>query len=159
ILREAGIRMPSAVGNTISVVGGLVIGQAAVTAGIISPAVVIVVSLTAITSYVAPAYSLAITARILRFLLLLAAATFGMYGIAITLLIILLHLCGLRTFGVPYLQPFAPMVMNDLKDTLMRPALWSKHKRPKLTRNSAQENTTSPSAANSNSNTGAEKNK
>ncbi|MGO4538736.1 spore germination protein [Paenibacillus sp. 2TAB19] len=130
ILREAVVRMPSAAGNTISIVGGLVIGQSVVEAGIVSPAVVIVVSFTAIASFVSPNYSLGITARLLRFFLLLAASTLGFYGIALVTLFILLHLCNIRSFGVPYMTPFAPMVMADLKDTFIRVPLWLMKERP-----------------------------
>ncbi|MDQ0113595.1 spore germination protein [Paenibacillus harenae] len=130
ILREAVVRMPSAAGNTISIVGGLVIGQSVVEAGIVSPAVVIVVSFTAIASFVSPNYSLGIAARLLRFFLLLAASTLGFYGIALVTLFILLHLCNIRSFGVPYMTPFAPFVGPDLKDTFVRAPLWLMKERP-----------------------------
>lgn len=81
VLREAGVRMPSAVGNTISIVGALVIGQAAVEAGIVSPAMVIVVSFTAITNFVIPSISLAIPIRLLRFGFLVLAGTLGCTGL------------------------------------------------------------------------------
>lgn len=132
ILREAVVRMPSAAGNTISIVGGLVIGQSAVEAGIVSPAIVIVVSITAIASFVAPVYSLGIAARLLRFLLLFAASTIGFYGIGMVMLLLLLHLSNLRSFGIPYLTPFAPFKLKDLKDTLVRAPLWLMRERPQL---------------------------
>ncbi|MFC4777873.1 spore germination protein [Paenibacillus sp. GCM10023252] len=131
ILREAVIRMPSTVGSTISIVGGLVIGQSVVEAGIVSPAVVIVVSLTAITSFVSPSYNLAIAARMLRFLLLAAASTLGFYGIALVLLFLVLHLSSIRSFGVPYLTPFAPTILTNLKDTIIRVPMWQMKTRPK----------------------------
>ncbi len=130
ILREAVVRMPSAAGNTISIVGGLVIGQSVVEAGIVSPAVVIVVSFTAIASFVSPAYSLGIAARLLRFILLLAASTLGFYGIALVVLLLLLHLTNIRSFGMPYTKPFAPLKIKDLKDTLVRAPLWLMRERP-----------------------------
>lgn len=130
ILREAVIRMPSAAGNTISIVGALVIGQSVVEAGIVSPAVVIVVSFTAIASFVSPVYSLGIAARLLRFILLLASSTIGFYGIGIVVLLIILHLTNLRSFGIPYMKPFAPLYVKDLKDTLVRAPLWLMHERP-----------------------------
>ncbi|MHA6481379.1 spore germination protein [Paenibacillus sp. strain BS8-2] len=131
ILREAVLRMPSTAGSAISIVGGLVIGQSIVEAGIVSSAVVIVVSFTAISSFVAPVYSLGIAARLLRFLLLLAASTLGFYGIALVMLLILLHLSNLRSFGVPYLKPFGPFFWKDLKDTFVRAPLWRMKERPK----------------------------
>jgi spore germination protein KA len=130
VLREAGVRMPSAVGNTISIVGALVIGDAAVQAGIVSPAMVIVVSFTAISNFVIPSISLAISLRLLRFVLLTLAGSFGMFGIAVGLLILVLHLCSLRSFGIPYLKPFAPFMPNELKDAMFRFPLWAMNKRP-----------------------------
>lgn len=130
ILREAILRMPSTAGSAISIVGGLVIGQSVVEAGIVSSAVVIVVSFTAISSFVAPVYSLGIAARLLRFLLLIAASTIGFYGIMLVMLLILLHLSNLRSFGVPYLKPFGPFYWKDMKDTLLRVPLWKMNVRP-----------------------------
>ncbi|PZT53696.1 spore germination protein [Paenibacillus silvae] len=120
ILREAGIRIPKTVGQAVSIVGTLVIGQAAVDAGVVSAAMVIIVSITAISSYVIPENGLSISVRILRFVLMMLAAAFGFYGILLVLLITLTHLCSLRSFGVPYMSPFAPFIQNDLKDTLFR---------------------------------------
>ncbi|QNK58300.1 spore germination protein [Paenibacillus sp. PAMC21692] len=130
ILREAVLRMPSTAGSAISIVGGLVIGQSIVEAGIVSSAVVIVVAFTAISSFVAPIYSLGIAARLLRFLLLVAASTLGFYGIALVMLLILLHMSNLSSFGIPYLKPFAPFNWKDFKDTLLRVPLWMMKERP-----------------------------
>jgi spore germination protein KA len=130
VLREAGVRMPSAVGNTISIVGALVIGQAAVEAGIVAPAMVIVVSFTAIANFVIPAISLAIALRLLRFIFLILSGSFGMYGIAVGLLLLILHLCSLRSFGIPYLMPFAPFRPKEMKDTVFRFPQWAMNTRP-----------------------------
>lgn len=130
ILREAVLRMPSAAGNAVSIVGGLVIGQSVVEAGIVSSAVVIVVSFTAIASFVSPIYNLGIAARLLRFFLLFAASTLGFYGIALVMLVILLHLCNIRSFGIPYLKPFAPFYWKDMKDSLIRVPMWLMKQRP-----------------------------
>ncbi|TMU88361.1 spore germination protein [Bacillus sp. BHET2] len=120
ILREAGIRLPKTIGQTVSIVGALVIGQAAVEAGFVSPAMVIVVSFTAISNFVLPSYNIAISIRILRFLFMILAATLGLYGMALGLFALSIHLCGLRSFGVPYMSPIAPYVKQDQKDTLLR---------------------------------------
>ncbi|AOY75181.1 spore germination protein [Clostridium formicaceticum] len=122
ILREASIRLPGAIGSTIGIVGGLVIGQAAVEAGIVGPLMVIVVAITAIASFAIPSYNTAISIRMLRFLILFAAAAFGLYGIMLASLLILIHLCGLKSFGIPYLSPFITFLADadDLKDTLVR---------------------------------------
>lgn len=132
ILREAGIRMPRAVGSAISIVGALVIGEAAVSAGIISSAMVIVVSLTAISSFVAPAFNMGIAVRILRFGFMILAATFGMFGIMLGVVLMVLHLCSLRSFGVPYLAPFAPLILTDQKDAMLRFPFWAMFSRPRL---------------------------
>lgn len=132
ILREAGVRMPRAVGAAISIVGALVLGEAAVQAGIVSPVMVIVVSLTAISSFVFPTYNMAIAVRMLRFILMILAATFGLYGMALGLIGIVLHLCSLRSFGIPYMSPMAPFNWSDQKDTILRFPLWSMFYRPRL---------------------------
>ncbi|WMT43379.1 spore germination protein [Paenibacillus sp. D2_2] len=120
ILREAGVRMPKYIGSAVSIVGTLVIGQAAVQAGIISAAMVIVVSLTAISSFVLPSYNMSIAFRMLRFPLMGLAASFGLVGIFAGCTAIILHLCSLRTFGVPYMTPLGPIIPSDNKDTLLR---------------------------------------
>lgn len=136
ILREAGIRMPRAVGQAISIVGTLVIGQAAVEAGIVSAAMVIVVSITAISSFIFPASNMSITVRILRFPLMVLAASFGIYGIIVGMLVLVLHLCSLRSFGVPYMGTFAPFSLKEQRDSIFRLPLWALNKRPEtITKN------------------------
>ncbi|WP_379971337.1 spore germination protein [Ectobacillus sp. sgz5001026] len=132
ILREAGIRMPRAVGQAVSIVGALVLGQAAVAAGIVSASMVIVVSITAIANFVFPAYNMAISVRMLRFLMMMLAASFGVYGITIGMLALLLHLNSLRSFGVPYMAPFGPFIPDDVKDTIFRFPQGSLLTRPRL---------------------------
>lgn len=119
-LREAGIRMPRAVGTAISIVGALVLGQAAVQAGLVSPAMVIIVSITAITSFIFPNYEFGIATRILRFPMMLLAATVGIFGMTVGMLALLFHLTSLRSFGIPYLSPFTPLRLQDQKDALIR---------------------------------------
>lgn len=127
ILREASIRLPGPIGPTIGIVGALVIGDAAVTAGLVSPLMVIVVGLTTISSYATPSYSAAISIRMFRFPLMIAASILGWYGIVISLMLLLLHLIKIRSFGIPYLVPFSPLRLSDLKDTLIRiPWPWMK---------------------------------
>lgn len=132
ILREAGVRMPRAVGSAISIVGALVIGQAAVQAGIVSPAMVIIVAITAIANFATPAFAVAISSRLIRFGFMFAAATFGFYGIILGVIILAVHLCSLRSFGVPYLTPIAPLIPENLGDTIVRLPLWAQKKRPRL---------------------------
>lgn len=134
ILREASIRLPGPIGPTIGIVGALVIGEAAVSAGIVSPLMVIVVALTTIGSYANPSYTAAIAVRMLRFPLMGAAAVVGLYGVMLGLLIIILHLVKLKSFGVPYMSPLTPLKMSDTKDTLVRvPWKWM-NKRPETFR-------------------------
>ncbi|WP_028548468.1 spore germination protein [Paenibacillus sp. UNC451MF] len=130
ILREAGLRMPRAIGQAVSVVGTLVIGQAAVEAGIVSAAMVIVVSVTAISTFTLPSYSMSIPIRILRFTFMGVAASFGLFGIIMGLFVLLLHLCALKSFGEPYMSPFSPYRKTDLEDTIVRLPRWLMFKRP-----------------------------
>ncbi|MDH7480169.1 MAG: spore germination protein, partial [Syntrophomonadaceae bacterium] len=124
ILREAGIRLPRPFGQTISIVGAVVIGSAAVSASLVSPAMIVVVALTAIASYTVPSLSLGTAVRALRFPMMVAAAFLGLFGIMLALSVLTLHLSSLRTFGVPYLSPLAPLTLGDLKDTLVRVPVW-----------------------------------
>jgi hypothetical protein len=129
ILREASIRLPGPIGPTIGIVGGLVIGNAAVAAGLVSPAFVIVVGLTTISSYANPNYNAAISVRLIRFPMMFMAGMFGLYGIMIGLMLLLLHLVQLRSFGVPYMAPLAPLNLDALKDSLIRvPWPWMKRR-------------------------------
>ena len=132
ILREAGLRMPRSIGPTMSIVGAFVLGSASVEAGMITAATVIVVSITAICSYVSPLYDISIAVRILRFIFIGLAASFGLFGIIVGLIVMILHLCSLRSFGVPYMSPLAPFNLGDQKDTLFRFPEWKMFKRPRL---------------------------
>lgn len=129
-LREAGVRLPKPVGQAVSIVGALVIGQAAVQAGLVSPIMVIVVAGTGIASFTVPAFNLAISVRLLRFVFMIAAGTLGLYGVNLVLSITLIHLLSLRSFGVPYLSPLAPMTIYDWKDTVLRAPTWWSYRRP-----------------------------
>lgn len=120
ILREASVRLPSPIGPTIGIVGALVIGDAAVSAGLVSPAMVIVVGLTTISSYANPSYSAAISVRLMRFPFMIMAAFLGLYGIMLFFFLLCGHLVQLRSFGVPYMAPYAPLHLGDLKDSFFR---------------------------------------
>jgi spore germination protein KA len=132
LLREAGVRLPRTIGQAISTVGGLVIGQAAVNAGFVSPISVIVVSITAISAFVIPNYAAGTAIRVLRFILIILAGILGGVGIMLGLMVLLAHLCSLRSFGIPYLSPFAPLSPGDLKDTLVRVPWWAMLTRPRM---------------------------
>lgn len=131
VLREAGVRMPRTIGPAISIVGALVLGQAAVSAGLVSAAMVIVVSFTAISNFVIPSLAIANSIRLIRFVMMFIAASLGLFGIMSFLMVLLIHMAGLRSFGVPYLSPVAPMIPRYLKDIFIRVPLWSMNMRPK----------------------------
>ncbi|MUV38562.1 Spore germination protein KA [Lentibacillus sp. JNUCC-1] len=120
LLREAGARLPQTIGQTIGIVGGLVIGDAAVQAGIVSPIMVIVVALNAIASFAIPTYSLSITFRILAYFMMFAAGVFGLYGIILGYIMINIHIVNLKSIGVPYSSPFAPAFLKDFNDLVFR---------------------------------------
>jgi spore germination protein len=125
LLREAGARLPRAIGQTIGIVGGLVIGDAAIRAGITSPFMVIIVAATAISSFMIPGYNLAIAFRLIRFPIMVMAAVLGMYGVILAFIIINIHLILLKSFGTDYMAPFPPIQIRDLKDTIVRgPSQW-----------------------------------
>ena len=130
VLREATIRLPQMIGGALSIVGVLVIGQAAVGAGLASPITVVIVALTTIGSFATPAYNAAIALRMLRFPLIILAGMFGLYGVMIGTILILNHLLFLESFGVPYMSPYIPGKWRDLKDTLVRVPLWWMRRRP-----------------------------
>lgn len=130
ILREAGVRLPRPVGQTVSIVGALVLGDAAVSAGIVSAPVVIVIALTAISSFVIPAQG--DVASILRLTLTVSAGIMGGFGVVFVLLAVLIHLCSLRSFGVPYFSPLEHFSPRDLKDVFVRFPLWAMNDRPSL---------------------------
>lgn len=130
ILHEAGIRLPRPIGQAVSIVGALVIGQAAVQANIVSPLMVIVVALTAISKFSIAAYNIMLTVRILRFIFMLLAAVLGMFGIMIGILFMMLHLFSLESFGKPYMSPLSPLRVGDLKDVAIRAPWWAMIRRP-----------------------------
>ncbi|WP_281889759.1 spore germination protein [Paenibacillus sp. YYML68] len=132
-LREAGIRLPKTVGQAVSILGALVIGQAAVEAGIVSAPMVIVVSLTGIASFTVPRFNMAIAIRMLRFPLMILAGVFGLFGIVIGVLWITTHLCLLQSFGTPYMSGFAPYRKNEIKDIFVRAPWWKMTRRPEPT--------------------------
>ncbi|MBD5798621.1 spore gernimation protein [Bacillus pseudomycoides] len=132
ILREAGLRLPKPIGSAMGIVGGLIIGQAAVEAGIISPIMVIVVAATAISSFALPHYSTAIPLRILRFVAMFCAAIFGLYGVILFFLVLCSHIARLKSFGVPYASPAVVYHLSDWKDFVIRMPLQMMKRRPKM---------------------------
>ena len=129
LLREAGIRLPAPMGQTVGIVGGLVVGEAAVRAGLVSPAMVVVVATTAIASFAIPNYGASIAFRLNRFWLMICTTVLGLYGFMLGLLVVLSHLSGLKTFGVSYMSPFAPLSLSALRDTIVRLPLFTLRRR------------------------------
>ncbi|WP_338472919.1 spore germination protein [Niallia sp. XMNu-256] len=123
-LREAGVRLPKQVGAAVSIVGALVIGQAATAAGLVSQPMVMVVAITGIASFLLPRYATGISIRILRFPIMILAGMLGLLGVMLGITSIVAHMCTLKSFGVPYFNPIAPLKMQNLKDVLIR-APWS----------------------------------
>ncbi|QIA26143.1 spore germination protein [Thermaerobacter sp. PB12/4term] len=129
-LREAGVRLPRTIGQTVGIVGAIVIGEAAVMAGIVSAPMVIIVAITGIANFTIARFNLAFAIRLLRFPLMLLAGMFGLYGVILGLMGIVIHLAGLRSFGYPYLAPVAPLNAPDLKDVAVRVPHWAMTRRP-----------------------------
>ena len=130
LLREASIRMPGAIGNTIGIVGALVIGDAAVSARLVAPQMVIVVAITAIGSFAVPSVEASYPIRLIRFPLMLLAAAFGLYGVVIGWLAILLYLVHMKTFGYPYLEPIAPWKGREVFELVVRIPRWCMMQKP-----------------------------
>lgn len=130
LIREAGIRIPSAIGPTIGIVGALILGQAAVQAGIISPLLVIVVALTALGSFTIPNFTASFSLRLFRFPLTILGAVLGFEGVAAGTILLVMHLASLKSFGVPYMSPIAPyrgghkdiILMGNLSQMKHRPS-------------------------------------
>ncbi|MFG6150285.1 spore germination protein [Halobacillus sp. B23F22_1] len=132
ILREAGIRMPRQVGQAVSIVGAIVLGEAAVMAGIVSSSMVIVVAATAIASFTISHSSMTDSIRLLRFGMMISASLFGLYGVGLGAIVLVAHLTSLRSFGIPYLTPYAPFIFADQKDAILRLPKPFLKKRPRL---------------------------
>ena len=137
LLREAGIRLPGQMGNTIGIVGGLIVGQAAVEAGLVSTIVVIVVALAALASFTIPNESFASAYRLLKFFLIATSAVWGLYGFILGMLMIAIHLSGLTSYGVPYMVPAVSTGTGEYeskKDFILRLPIYLMKKRPIFTK-------------------------
>ena len=128
LIREAGLRVPSPVGPTIGIVGALVLGQAAVSAGIVSPILIIVVAITGIASFAIPDFSFGFHLRYFRFLFVLLGYMAGFLGIALGLFVYISILCSLNSFGVSYTAPYAP-VKNSRGNGYLLPPVWRREYR------------------------------
>ncbi|MBD2872058.1 spore germination protein [Paenibacillus arenilitoris] len=129
LLREAGARLPTKIGQTIGIVGGIVLGTAAVEAALTSNFLLIIVALSALASFATPIFRMSATIRILRFPFIFAAQLWGLLGIFICTLALVAHLLRLTSLGMPYLVPFYPLRASDLYDTVIRPPYSKFHHR------------------------------
>lgn len=130
LLREAGARLPKTIGQTIGIVGGLVIGDAAVSAGIVSPIMVVVIALNAVASFCIPEYSLGISFRIILLGFMIAAGLLGIFGIILAYIMVNIHIVNLKSVGVPYAAPFGPFFAGDMNDLVLRAPQPTINKRP-----------------------------
>lgn len=128
LIRESGTRLPRMVGPAISIVGALVIGQAAVDAGFVSGPMVVVIAVTAVSSFILS--SMIETMLILRFSLMIIGGILGLYGMAGAIFVVATHAVSLRSFGINYTSAIAPLEMNGFKDYFLRLPLWSMRQRP-----------------------------
>lgn len=129
-IREAGIRLPRAVGQSVSVVGALVIGDAAVNANLVSPGMVIVVATAGVASYSIPSQDLVSTNRLLQFPFMIMASFLGLYGIVVLGMVLVIHMVSLESLGTPYMAPIAPFSRDELKDAFVRAPWWAMSRRP-----------------------------
>jgi len=129
LIREAGIRIPGTVGTTLGIVGALILGQAAVSANIVSPILIIVVAVTALGSFAIPNYSFSLSIRLLRFVYILLASVTGLLGILVGVYIHVGVMVTLKSFGVPFMAPAAPVTIKGT-DYFMRGPVWTQEARP-----------------------------
>ncbi|WP_066716794.1 spore germination protein [Clostridium sp. Marseille-P299] len=133
LLSEAGIRLPSPLGNTIGIVGGLIIGEAAVSANLVSSMVVIVVAFTAIASFTIPNETFSSAFRLIRYMIIILSAILGLFGFIIGLMLVFIHLASLESFGVPYLSPFVAVnhkKESTIGDSILKYPIFKQKKRP-----------------------------
>ncbi len=120
LFREAGLRLPRAAGQTVGIIGTVVVGDAAVRAGLASTGMLVIMGITAVSTFTIPNFTLSNAVSILRFLFLIMATVFGDIGIVLSIVLLVAHWAGLRSFGVSYLSPFSPFEWSDWKDTFIR---------------------------------------
>ena len=129
LIREASLRVPSAVGSTIGIVGALVLGEAAVSASIVSPILIIVIAITGISSFAIPDFSFGFHIRVMRFVFIIFGYVAGFLGIGLCIFIYICILCSLKSFGVPYMVPFAPVIKYNGSSYLV-PSTYKQEHRP-----------------------------
>lgn len=129
LIREAGIRVPGMIGNTLGIIGALILGQAAVSANIVSPVLIIIVAITGLGNFAIPNFSLAFSARLLRFIFIFSGAVLGFYGISVALVIIAALLLNVKSFGIPFLSTVSPKSRRS-NDVFLKWPVWKQELRP-----------------------------
>ncbi|MCL2559524.1 MAG: spore germination protein [Turicibacter sp.] len=132
ILREASLRKPDAIGDSMTIVGSLIIGTTIVESGLVSYMAIIIGSITTISSFLLSSSRINVAARLYKFVFLAIGATLGFYGITLAFIILITHLASLTSFNQAYLAPMAPFNLSDQKDQLIKMPLWWMKKRPKI---------------------------
>ncbi|MCR2804471.1 spore germination protein [Paenibacillus soyae] len=132
IFREAGERLPKAVGSTVAVVGGIVVGEAAIRAGLTSTTMIVVAAMTGVANFTVVNQTLVFAVSISRLFIMICSSFLGMYGFMLGLIGTLLYLATLKSYGLPYLAPLSPVTWQDLKFVLARIPWIKKNKRPKM---------------------------
>lgn len=135
LFREAGARLPIAIGQTLSVIGGLIIGQAAISAGFTAPAILVVSAASIVATFTLVHQSITATVSLLRFILLFVTSVFGLFGFFVSLFIVLIYLANLQSFGIPYMSPVSPPIFKEMIPALLKKR-WSKTGRRPQTMNS-----------------------
>jgi spore germination protein KA len=130
LIREAGIRIPGPIGPTLGIIGALILGQAAVAANIVSPILIIIVAVTGIGSFAVPNFSAGFAFRILRFLFIILAASAGFLGVTTGIFMLALWIVNAKSFGVPYVSPFAPRTSGNFFENILKAPIWKNEKRP-----------------------------
>jgi spore germination protein KA len=130
LLVEAGLRLPKTIGQTVSIVGALVVGQSAVEAKLLSPATVVIIAITAIAGFTMPNQDFSNALRLWRFILVILSSIIGIFGLTFGLIFLLYHWCKMESYGVPYLDPFVANEDEQLQDTLFRLPMSTMQKRP-----------------------------
>jgi len=129
LIREGGIRVPGVIGQTLGIIGALILGQAAVAAGLVSPILIIIVAVTGLGSFSIPNYSLAMSIRIIRFIFIISATIAGFYSLSAAIIVFLGLMCNMKSFGVPFLSPIAPKTKAN-SDIIIQQPLWRQQTRP-----------------------------
>ncbi len=136
LVREVSVRLPKAIASTVGLVGAILIGQAVVSAGLLSNIIIIIAALAALTSFVSPSIEMSNTTRLLSFPIMILAYMLGLLGVTIGLFFIIFHLCTLRSFGAPYFAALAPFRPKELSDTVIRIPFWKMNRRELMVKSS-----------------------